>query len=236
MCGRFVQQSTLETLVDHFAIDVVTCEVVPRYNVAPTQEVLAIIAHQGKRRLGKLHWGLAPHWAKDASDAGGLINARSETAHEKPSFRTAFRRHRCLIPADGFYEWKKAGDGPKQPFFIHRPDRKPFAMAGLWEIWRDGDNDYRSCTVLTRPAEGPTAELHDRMPVILAADAHDRWLDPDVEAADVPRRLLAENAVTDLNFYPVSTRVNKPSHDAPDCIEPAAVEKSRETNAGSRRG
>ncbi|MFP4418956.1 MAG: SOS response-associated peptidase [Desulfococcaceae bacterium] len=228
MCGRFVQQSTLETLVDHFAIDVVTCEVEPRYNVAPTQEVLAIVAHEGKRRLGKLRWGLVPHWAEEASAAGRLINARSETAHEKPSFRTAFRRHRCLIPADGFYEWKKAGYGPKQPFFIHRPDREPFAMAGLWDIWREGENDYRSCTVLTRPAEGPTAELHDRMPVILDGESHDGWLDPEAQAVDALRRLLAEKAVTDLDFYPVSPRMNKPSHDAPDCVEPVNADDSGE--------
>lgn len=224
MCGRFVQQSTLETLVDHFAIDVVTCEVAPRFNVAPTQEVLAIVAHEGKRRLGKLRWGLVPHWAKDASGGGRLINARSETAHEKPSFRTAFRRRRCLIPADGFYEWRKRGHGPKQPFFIHRPDREPFAMAGLWEIWRDGENACRSFTILTRTAEGPAAEIHDRMPVILAADAHDRWLDPDLQEPEPLRALLGERYVADLAYHPVSPRVNKPAHDAPDCMEPVNAE------------
>jgi putative SOS response-associated peptidase YedK len=231
MCGRFVLQSTLETLVDRFAIDVVTCEVEPRYNVAPTQEVPAIVAHEGKRRLGKLRWGLVPHWAKDASGAGRLINARSETAHEKPSFRTAFRRRRCLIPADGFYEWRKRGHGPKQPFFIHRADGNPFAMAGLWEIWRDGETDYRSCTVLTRPAEGPAAELHDRMPVILAAEAHDRWLDPGFQEPEPLRSLLEKRCVIDLAFHPVSARVNKPSHDAPDCIEPVNAGPPEETEA-----
>jgi len=236
MCGRFVQQSTLETLVEQFAIDVATCEVEPRYNVAPTQEVPAIIAHRGQRRLGPLRWGLVPGWAKDTAGAGRLINARVETVHEKPSFRAAFQRRRCLVPADGFYEWRKRGHGPKQPFFIHRPDRRPFAMAGLWEIWRDGETDYRSCTILTRPAEGPASKLHPRMPLILAADAHDRWLDPDFQEPEPLRALLGDRYVTDLAFHPVSPRVNKPGHDAPDCIEPAALENSRETGSESRRG
>lgn len=230
MCGRFVQQTPLETLVDRFAIDVVTCEAAPRYNVAPTQEVLAIVAHAGQRRLGRLRWGLVPGWATDTAGAGRRINARVETAHEKPSFRAPFRRRRCLIPADGFYEWRNRANGPKQPFYIHRPDGEPFAMAGLWDIWRDGETDYRSCTILTRASEGPVAGLHDRMPVILAEEAHDRWLDPGFQEVDSLRQLLREAAVIDLACHPVSTRVNNPAHDGPDL--PAPVEPKPPSERG----
>ena len=170
MCGRFVVFSKLERLQHHFPIDKALAEVTPNYNVAPTQEILAIIQQESLNILKKLHWGLVPHWAKDITIDYKMINARVETVASKPSFRDAFRKRRCLIPADGFYEWK-GPKGDKQPFFIALPDEKPFAFAGLWETWRDKDNEdepYRSCTIITKDASEGLKNIHDRMPAALA--------------------------------------------------------------------
>ncbi|MFO8233153.1 MAG: SOS response-associated peptidase [Longimonas sp.] len=170
MCGRFVEFSNLEQLKGHFPIDKILTEVTPNYNVAPTQEILAIVHQEGLNVLEKLHWGLVPHWAEDISTGYKMINARMETVSSKPGFRDAFRKRRCLIPADGFYEWK-GPKGDKQPFFITLPDEKPFAFAGLWETWRDKDREdelYRSCSIITRDASECLKDIHDRMPAVLS--------------------------------------------------------------------
>ena len=186
MCGRFAGFTTVENLQEHFPIDVADIQVTPNYNIAPTQEILVIARHEKKNHLLKYHWGLVPFWAKDLSIGTKLINARSETAATKPSFRNAFKKRRCLIPANGFYEWK-GSKGKKQPMFLTLPDGNPFAFAGLWEVWDNKgkeETQYRSCTVLTREASESVKPIHHRMPVILKPEAFDAWLDPDNQDID----------------------------------------------------
>lgn len=168
MCGRFVGFRRVEELMKHYPIDVTTVEVTENFNVAPTQEVLAIVRHDNQNHLEKLNWGLVPFWANDKRIGGRMINARSETAANKPSFRTAFKKRRCMILADGFYEWK-GKKGHKQPMFLTLPNGNPFAFAGLWETWDNKGKEpaYRSCTILTREASESVRPIHHRMPVIL---------------------------------------------------------------------
>jgi putative SOS response-associated peptidase YedK len=223
MCGRFVGFRKLEELRQYFPIDASNCEAAANFNVAPSQEVLAIARVDGANVLDKYHWGLVPFWAKDTRIGYKMINARSETVAGKPSFRDAFKKRRCLVLADGFYEWKGA-KGEKQPMFITLPDRTPFAFAGLWEIWRDRENPdvvYRSCTIITRAAAGPMRDLHHRMPVILNPDAYDPWLDPDCHDPDALNAILQGKALTELVFHPVAKRVNAVRHNDPSNIEPA---------------
>ncbi len=223
MCGRFVQFSSLRTLETYFPIDSITGDVVASYNVAPTREVLAII-HQNGRRLEKLHWGLVPSWAKDLTGASRLINARAETVAQKPSFRAAFKRRRCLIMADGFYEWQGA-KGSKQPYFIALPSNSPFAFAGLWESWKskeasDDDPVYQSCTILTTAASESVQEIHHRMPVILQPEAYEDWLDPEVQEADRLEDVLQNHHVRKMQYYPVSKLVNRVHNNSAACIKP----------------
>ena len=165
--------------------------------------------------------GLIPPWADDPGIGSRMINARSETAPGKPSFRRAFRERRCLIPADGFYEWQRT-NGAKQPYYIHMEDGRPFAFAGLWESWsKGGEGEVRTCTILTTGANALVGEVHDRMPVILAHDAYDVWLDPDSEREELTG-LLAPYPEDEMEAYPVSRFVNSPSNNDPRCIEPAA--------------
>ena len=179
MCGRFVGFRSLDELKGFFPIDKAACEAISNYNVAPSQEILAIAKYQSENWLVKFHWGLVPFWAKDVSIGNKMINARSESIAEKPSFRNAFKKRRCLILADGFYEWK-GEKGRKQPMFITLPDHKPFAFAGLWETWNTGDQDsiYKSCTIITTQAGESIRDIHHRMPVILNPPAYESWLDP----------------------------------------------------------
>ena len=223
MCGRFVQFSSLRTLEAHFPSDVIEADIAASYNVAPTQEVLAII-HQDGRRLVRLRWGLVPSWAQDSAGASRLINARAETAAQKPSFRAAFKRRRCLIMADGFYEWK-GEKGAKQPFFIALPSKRPFAFAGLWETWKsrnaaDDDPVYKSCTILTTAASGSIQAIHHRMPAILRPDAYEDWLSPQIQDADRLADILQHQLVHKMQFYPVSKRVNRVQNDAAENIQP----------------
>lgn len=219
MCGRFAQFSVLETLRQHFPIDTVDCEVSSSYNVAPSQEILTI-ARQDRYRLGKRHWGLVPFWAKDLSGASRMINARAETAAAKPSFRHAFKHRRCLIIADGFYEWKKEADR-KQPFFMALASGEPFAFAGLWETWQKKDDTaYESCTILTIESEGFASQLHHRMPVILPPDTHSTWLAPENKDIPTLEALIHDRHLRELTGYPVSTFVNSPKNNTPKCIEP----------------
>jgi putative SOS response-associated peptidase YedK len=191
----------------------------PRYNVAPMQQVLAIRPRDGKRHAELLRWGLVPSWADDPKIGNRLINARADTVASKPSFRSAFKRGRCLVLADGFYEWKAAGKA-KQPFFIRLKSDEPFAFAGLSEHWHRGEQTVDSCALITTEPNELMATIHDRMPVILRPDDYDAWLDPatDKDAAQV---LLRPYPADEMTATPVSTLVNSPKNDVAACIEPA---------------
>ena len=220
MCGRFVGFSTLEMLLAHFPIDVADVEVTPNYNVAPTQEILAISRHKDKNHLLKYHWGLVPFWAKDLSIGNKLINARSETVATKPSFRTAFKERRCLIPSNGFYEWKGT-KGQKQPMFLTLPDGYPFAFAGLWEYWDNRGKEeapYRSCTILTRGASDSVKPIHHRMPVILRPESFDVWLDPENQDIGSISDIIQRQIYTELISIPVSKQVNSVRNNGPENI------------------
>jgi putative SOS response-associated peptidase YedK len=220
MCGRFTLRTPNAVLLETFQLDSAP-ELSPRYNIAPTQSVPVVRADEHRQReLVGMRWGLVPSWAKDPSIGNRMINARSETVSEKPSFRAAWKRRRCLIVADGFYEWQKVGSG-KQPYFIHRRDDRPFAFAGLWEHWLQAEVSLETCTILTTAASKLLQTIHDRSPVILPPEEYDGWLDP--ESPDLER--LAELLVPSCNepdfvVEPVSTRVNNSRYDRPDCIEP----------------
>jgi len=222
MCGRFAQYSGLDSLKKSFQLEAVACDVTPSYNIAPLQPVLAVIRHEGNR-LGRLHWGLVPSWAKDKTMAVKLINARAETLVDKPSFRTAFKRHRCLILADGFYEWK--ADGPhKQPWYFTLSTGGPFAFAGLWDTWKGKeDAAYHSCTIITTAADESIQPVHHRMPVILTPEVHAQWLDPQNQDNARLNVILNEGRVRGLKSYPVSKRVNATRNNDPACIEPLKV-------------
>ena len=222
MCGRFVGFRPLEDLQTHFPIDVSTVTLTQNFNVAPSQQVLAIVRRGDQNHLERLHWGLVPFWAKDTSIGSRLINARSETVADKPSFRNAFRKRRCLIVADGFYEWK--GDrGRKQPMFLTSPDKQPFAFAGLWESWDNKgrlSRSYRSCTILTRPASPSVRPVHHRMPVILKPEAYQAWLDPFNQEVESLHHIIQNRIRTELVSTPVSNQVNRVANNDPDNILP----------------
>ena len=224
MCGRFALTSSPERLAERFGLGEIP-RLAPRFNIAPTQEVATVLvcAERGERVLEMRRWGLVPGWARDPRVGNRMINARSETVAERPAFRTAFRVRRCLVPADGFYEWA-GGRGPRQPYHIALTDGAPFAIAGLWERWsRQGEDVIESCTLLTTRANERVAAVHERMPVILEAEDHERWLDPDlrdpVRLRDLLRPLPAERLV----LHAVSPRVNDPRHDDPSCVAPVGA-------------
>jgi putative SOS response-associated peptidase YedK len=221
MCGRYTLTTPVEKLAEEFGFDNSSIELPPNYNVAPTQGVAAVLEENGQRHLEVLRWGLIPPWADDPQVGSRMINARAETAPEKPSFRRAFRERRCLIPADGFYEWKRMNGG-KQPYYIHMKEGRPFAFAGLWESWKDdGGPEIRSCTILTTKPNALAGEIHDRMPVILPTGSYDVWLDHESERDEL-YGLLAPYPEDEMEAYPVSRFVNSPSNNDPRCIEPAA--------------
>ncbi len=220
MCGRFAQYSSLSSLKKTLTIDKVTCDMTPSYNVAPTQEVLAVLHHEGNR-LGKLHWGLVPQWANDLSMAPKMINARAETLSEKPAFRNAYKNRRCVIPADGFYEWEKQKKG-KRPMYFTLPSKEPFVFAGLWETWKgDTDENYYSCTIITADAVGPIQKIHHRMPVILTPEAVESWLDPLMKDTEKLNEILRTGHVPDVEGIIVSEFVNSVKNNGSSCIEPA---------------
>ncbi len=235
MCGRYSLTTPVEGLRQLFEFPEQP-NLQPRYNIAPTQEVAAVRAAPpagasdgpagadeggGRRHLVLLRWGLIPAWAKDPAIGARLINARAETLAEKPAFRAAFRQRRCLVPADGFFEWQKREGGPKQPYYIARADGLPFAFAGLWERWRDraAGRDVESCTIVTREANDALRPIHGRMPVILAAEGYDLWLDPEAEPGRLQALLAAAPAI-DLVATAISTRVNKVANDDPEVLLP----------------
>ena len=223
MCGRFAQYSGLDSLKKSFQLDEITCDVTPCYNIAPLQPILAVIRHDGNR-LGQIHWGLVPSWAKDKSMAVKLINARAETVADKPSFRSAFKLHRCLILADGFYEWKADGSH-KQPWYFTLSTEGPFAFAGLWDTWKgEKDAAYHSCAIITTAADESVQPVHHRMPVILTPEAHPEWLDPHNQESARLSAILSEGRVRGLKCFPVSKRVNSTRNNDPACIEPLKSE------------
>lgn len=204
----------------------------PRYNIAPTQLVPTVLrkSEQSDRRFQLLRWGLIPSWAKDPAIGARLINARAETAGEKPSFRAAFRQRRCLVVADGFYEWQRQ-ERKKQPFYFRLQDGRPFAFAGLWERWEAPDDGeaIESCTILTTEAVELLQPIHDRMPVILDPKDYNLWLDPAVQKPEQLQQLLCPYRSEAMIAYPVSTQVNKPNNNSPECI--TELEKTSTTEA-----
>jgi putative SOS response-associated peptidase YedK len=222
MCGRFVRKTSVAELAQQFLFPEAAPQP-PRYNIAPTQVVAAVRAADGslKRELAWLRWGLIPFWADDPKIGNRLINARAETAADKPSFRSSFRQRRCLVLADGFYEWQKT-DGKKQPHYFHMKDDKPFAFAGLWDHW-EGKEDgevIESCTILTTDANELLRAYHDRMPVILDPAGYDRWLDPATQKPELVQPLLQPYSAEAMAAYPVGLLVNSPRNDSPECLVP----------------
>lgn len=227
MCGRFSNLRSWRELHDLYRItDKAPALNVPaRYNIAPTQDVLAVRFNPetGERTLDPLRWGLVPHWAKDIGIGNRLINARAEGVAVKPSFRQAFAKRRCLIPADAFYEWRAPADGkgPKQPYAIRMADGHPFAFAGLWENWKDPAGEWvRTCTIITTTANELVARLHDRMPVILAPQAWPKWLGEDPAEPDDLQGMLAPFPADAMEAFPVGRQVNNVRNDGPDLLVP----------------
>jgi putative SOS response-associated peptidase YedK len=197
-----------------------TPDVELRYNVAPTQQVVAVRLRPDaeKRELVLLRWGLIPHWADDPSIGNRMINARAETVADKPAYRQAFKKRRCLVVADGFYEWKKI-DGKKQPYYIRLKDDRPFGFAGLWERWNREGEEIQSCTIITTEPNELMKPIHNRMPVIVPSGDYDRWLDPEFEDGEALRQVLQCYSSDAMEAYPVSTLVNNPRNETAGCIE-----------------
>lgn len=224
MCGRFALYTTIEALADQFDLPELPAQLVPRYNIAPTQPVGIVRNHAQShaREWALALWGLIPSWSKDPSMGARMINARAETVEEKPSFRAAFKRRRCIVPASGFYEWMKK-EGGKQPYYITAADGDLLGFAGLWENW-SGPNgeELESCTILTTAANDDVSRLHDRMPVILAPEDYDEWLGAGGDATSAQlsqlKHLLRPFSVDQLNLYPVSAYVNNSRNEGSECI------------------
>jgi putative SOS response-associated peptidase YedK len=222
MCGRYAQRTDPKRLAKVFGVAEAT-EVEPRYNIAPTQEVLAVHQTADGREMTFYKWGLVPSWAKDTSIGARLINARSETVEEKPAFRQAFKRRRCIIPADGFYEWQRTG-GMKQPFFFRMRDESPFGFAGLWERWEgNGSQAINSCAILTTEANEVLRPVHDRMPVILHPDDYELWLGADARELELVKEVLRPYPAEEMVGYPVSSSVNSPRNQGAELVERATV-------------
>ncbi len=220
MCGRYSLIADLQDLARQFEFDVAGFENAPRYNVAPTQPVLTVTDREG-RQAEYMRWGLIPSWAKDASIGNRMINARGETVAQKPSFRNALQRRRCLVLADGFYEWQKVGKG-KRPMRIVLKSGEPFAFAGLWESWRDSQGEtIRSCTIVTTEANDLLRPIHERMPVILPRELEEFWLDGDVIDSAALTEVLAPYPEDPMEAFEVSTLVNKATNNGPELIVPA---------------
>lgn len=219
MCGRFTLTTNLGAIAKRFGVARFLEEVGPRYNIAPTQTVI-VVNDDGTRHLTRMQWGLIPSWAKDPAIGNRMINARAETVATKPAFRVALRKRRCLIPADGFFEWTPAGRR-KQPVHIALKNREPFGFAGLWETWTaPGGQEIKTCTIITTEANDLLKPIHDRMPVILSKDAERVWLDPTIQDPAILLPLLRPYPSDEMEVYPVSAKVNSPANDGPWCIQP----------------
>ncbi|MFD5853903.1 SOS response-associated peptidase [Cytobacillus pseudoceanisediminis] len=219
MCGRFSLTEDISILQQYFDFEI-SEEITPRYNIAPSQRVLTVLSDGQERRAGTMKWGLVPFWAKDEKIGYKMINARAEGIDEKPSFKHAFKRRRCLILTNGFYEWKKQEDGNKQPYRFVMKDNKPFAFAGLWETWKKGEKPLHSCTIITTTPNKITEDVHDRMPVILHQDSYDLWLNPKNNDTEHLKSLLVPYPAEEMDLYPVSTMVNSPKNDIAEILAP----------------
>ena len=218
MCGRFTLSSESSDLHAEFGVDP-PADYRPRYNIAPTQPVLAIVAGSSGWRTATLSWGLVPHWAKDRKEAGKRINARAESLLEKPIFRDAFQTHRCLIPADGFYEWQKEGKHSR-PVLIKRQDGRPFTFAGIWARWFERpDEPLYSCSIITTRPNELVSRIHDRMPVIVEPRDRASWLDRSTDIQALQALLVPADAAA-MESFPVSSLVNSPNNDTPECVRP----------------
>jgi putative SOS response-associated peptidase YedK len=222
MCGRFTLALNRDGLQQAFPDFTAPAEMAPRYNIAPTQPI-PVVPNNAENSVEFFNWGLIPSWAKDPKIGNRMINARSETLAEKPSFRAAYKRRRCLVLADGFYEWQRVpGRKTKIPTYIRMQSDEPFAFAGLWESWHSGDGSHiLSCTIITTTPNELLESIHNRMPVILARDDYGTWLDPEERKAEDLQALLRPYPAAEMRAYPVSTMVNSPQNDAPELIVPA---------------
>lgn len=218
MCGRYSLFTTQESLADRFGFDLFEeMEWIERYNIAPSQNVLAIVKSEIGNRAGMLRWGLIPSWAKDPKIGYKMINARAETVAEKPSFKKLLKRRRCLIPADGFYEWKKEG-ASKQPYRFQLKTKEPFAFAGLWDRWENDGEILHTCTIITTEANAVVSGIHDRMPVILTRDGEKIWLDRSIEDEHDVKSLLIPFPEEKMESYTISSLVNSPKNDSKEIL------------------
>jgi putative SOS response-associated peptidase YedK len=222
MCGRFTLTLSPNQLKLAFPWLAIPPDLAPSYNIAPSQRV-AVVPNKEKREVELFQWGLIPHWAKDRKIGNRMINARCETLAEKPSFRAAYRRRRCLVLADGFYEWKKEPDRKaKIPIYVRMRSGEPFAFAGLWEVWRGPDGvPVNSCAIITTGPNALLEPIHPRMPVILPRESYQQWLEPDEQPPARLATLLKPYPAAEMTAYPVSTLVNSPRNNSPACIAPA---------------
>lgn len=219
MCGRYTYTKPDLYPFEHKLETGLTLDLKPRYNIAPSQQAAVIHAAEQGYKVSLMRWGLVPRWSKEPATKYSTINAKVETAASKPAYRDAFKRRRCLVPADGYYEWKQTA-GQKQPYYIHL-GCQPFAFAGLWERWEgEGADPFDSYTIITGPATEATRDIHPRMPVIVPENAWRAWMDTDTS----PTKLadILASPVTDLQHHPISTRVNNPRNEGPDLIQPAS--------------
>ncbi len=220
MCGRFTLTTDRDQIEERFSFQMTNVTLTPHYNIAPSQPVLSLMRDGKGSRAGFLRWGLIPSWANDEAIGNRMINARAETLAEKPSFKRALQKRRCLILADGFYEWKAEGK-KKTPMFISLKSRKPFGFAGLWETWKAPSGEaIHSCTIVTTTPNAMMAAIHNRMPVILSREAETSWLDRTIDDPQTLLPLLEPYADSEMVAYEVSPLVNSPRNDVPTCIEP----------------
>jgi putative SOS response-associated peptidase YedK len=219
MCGRFYLDVQQDALMSYFDLATIL-QLTPRYNIAPSQNIAAVITSNHGRKMVKLRWGLIPFWAKDEKIGYSTINARAETVESKPAFRTAFKQRRCLIPASGFFEWKAKKEG-KQPYYIHPKHNTLFAFAGLYEHWRNSKGEQvDTCTILVTDANAIVKQVHDRMPVILSPEHFNSWLDPDNINRSGLKALLKPWPEDETDLYAVSKKISNPKNDDPECISP----------------
>lgn len=223
MCGRFVLATPEDEIIEYFGIDQVHRSLEASYNIAPGQQIPVVLARQEKKHLGTLQWGLIPHWTRDLKKAPKPINARGESAHEKASFRQAFARRRCLIPANGFYEWEKGAKGKnKTPYYVKLQSQPLFAMAGLWDRWTSPEGEeHNTCTIVTTEANSTIHHIHPRMPLILAPEHYQAWLDTNNYQAPELKDIIQPYPAEEVEVYEVSPKVNRVACNDPSCIEAA---------------
>jgi putative SOS response-associated peptidase YedK len=220
MCGRFVRHSSPSTYAELFGIDPIPGG--PSYNVAPTQNVAAIRISDGHREGVQLRWGLIPVWSKDKKTS--FVNARSDTVLQKPAFRSAIKKRRCLVLADGYYEWKTVGK-KKQPYYFYMRDGRPFAFAGIWECWKGESEPLETCALLTTEPNELAQTVHDRMPVILPAASYAPWLDPSLDNPATIQELMVTYPAAEMACHAVTPAMGNVRHNGPDCIEPIKLGK-----------